>query len=211
MSRYSRYETFSDGEHVYDDRHDGGEFDTFGGYSSRNRGPSSGAFYDGHTRNARSNRSPYDRDGYPREGSYAGEEPLRHRLGRESYGAASYNERDPRTHPGQDDRSRSGYATGQRSRLSQATSAEYGREERRQARREQQEYERQLQAEYEREQQGRGSRSAGSFSPDPYARSGRRGAVTSANDPYLEYAEAVRAQQQAQYDGGYGGSRRGCR
>ncbi|KAF1358455.1 hypothetical protein EJ07DRAFT_156687 [Lizonia empirigonia] len=170
------------------------------------------------TATSRHSRHPYDTQGYSRECAYGGEESLRHRLGREgreSHGyldESRYNELDPRTRVGRDDRSRSGYASGHRSGLSQQIYTD-DYEEHRQTRRgpEQSQVERQLQAEHEREARRAArytsSSSYASHVDNPYARSSRdgsrRGVGTAATDPYLAYSEALRAaEQETEYDSG---------
>ncbi|KAF3041341.1 hypothetical protein E8E12_007468 [Didymella heteroderae] len=191
MSRYSQYDTFDDGDDTYDSRYDAGEFATYG----RSRGPSTGTYSDGapidrsrYSRTSSSRQGMYDSYGYPMPGGYAGEQDLRRRISR--YGessSASYS--DPRARLGRFDRG-GGCEAGRRSRLSEQVYADD-----RQARREARE---QQQAQLEYEIQERERRHAG-YSENG-GRSGRRDAMTSANDEYLAYVQAVREQQQREYD-----------
>ncbi|KAF9697716.1 hypothetical protein EKO04_004077 [Ascochyta lentis] len=204
MSRHPRRETYGDGQYMYDDRYDAGEFETYGQSTSRGRGPSSGEFYHGQspytTSSSSSRRGPYDTNGNHREGSYAGEESLRRRLGRDSYGhidRSTFNETDPRMRLGRDNRSEHEY--GRRSGLSQL-SAE-GREARREAHREEPD---RLEQRRQRRREARTSAPTADDYADgnPYVRSGRserRGAVTSANDPYLANMQAARDEQRSAY------------
>lgn len=93
MSRYSRYETYNDGNDVYDNRHDAGEFSTYG----RSRGPSSGTFSD--NRSSASRQSRQDAYGYPMQGGYAGEPDLRRRIARNGESSSSSHD-DPRARLG---------------------------------------------------------------------------------------------------------------
>ncbi|KAF2630527.1 hypothetical protein BU25DRAFT_259434 [Macroventuria anomochaeta] len=210
MPRYSRFETYSDGQYTYDDRYDTGEFSTHG----HSRGPSSNAFSDctshyGHsspyhhasrfTRTHSSRHSGLDEHGYPMEGAYAGEEDLRRRMSRyqvDESTSTSYS--DPRTRLGRDDRD-CAYDFGRRSRLSEQTYSDpEDREACRERERKQAELEYQIQREQDRER-----RCAERESYDEYAssrRGGRRGAVTAGNDEYLAYQQALREQQQRKYE-----------
>ncbi|KAF3038573.1 hypothetical protein E8E11_007036 [Didymella keratinophila] len=184
MSRYSRYDAFDDGNDMYNSRYDAGEFSTYG----RSRGPTSGAYNNGRSsRSSPSRQFREDMYGYPMEGGYAGEQDLRRRMAR--YGESSSSYDDPRARPGRS--SGSGYEAGRRSGLREQVYADD-----RQTRREQQEA--QLEYQMQQQQQERERRRAGR---DGFAgRSGRRGAVTGANDVYLAYMQAKREQQQREHD-----------
>lgn len=173
MSRYSRYEPYDDAE-----------FTTYG----RSRDPSS----DPHS-NDRSSRSSsphqgtYDAHGYAMSGGYSGSTDLRRRMARNGESSSSYGSARARSGG-----SRGGvYDPGRRSGLREEVYAESLS-----AREQQQREQREMQREYmqrERRRTGRGEYIA-------VGRSGRRGAVTAANDEYLAYVQAEREQRQREYD-----------
>ncbi|KZM18989.1 hypothetical protein ST47_g9846 [Ascochyta rabiei] len=203
MSRPSRRETYDDGQYEYDDRYDAGEFETYGQSTSHSRGPSSGEYYysQAHydkapyiTSSPAARRTPCDTHGYAREGSYAGEESLHRRLGRQPYGhtdRSTYNKTDPRTRVGRYSRSEHGH--GRRSGLFQQISTddcEVSREARDEG----------LHRRREQLRQHRRETWTSTLTADDYAdgnpyvrsgRSGRRSAVTSENDPYLADVQAA--------------------
>ncbi|KAJ8116217.1 hypothetical protein OPT61_g2326 [Boeremia exigua] len=178
MPRYSQRDVFGDGQYVYDDRHDAGEFSTY----SRSRGPSSGNTSYASSRSSRSSRHPtHDTSGYPFEGAYAGEQDLRRSMSRYELSELSAARPDLRARLGLD--YQSPFEIARRARLS----GQDGRVALRQAMHQFAEYEHRWEREREREIERERERE----------RERRREAE---DDVYLAYLEDVREQQQREQE-----------
>ncbi len=193
MPRYPRNEMFRDGQYIYDDRHDAGEFITYG----QSRGPSSNAYESGvvhedrtsHSSARQTRRLTYDADGYPCEGAYLGEEDLRRRLSRFLTGKSTTSRSDICARLGHDDRHT--YESGRRSPLSEQFLADE-REERRVI------GHRAVREAYDDLMRDRGERRA---ERDALSnRNDRRDAATPQKYSSPAYSQDLREQQQREYD-----------